>query len=55
MPVHHFELYNLKEDPGEDNNIYCNNPEIAKVLKDKMLQWWKNVNAPEYLPAMYVK
>ncbi len=52
---HHFELYNLKEDPVENNNIYSDNPEIAEILKDKMMQWRKSVNAPEYSPTMYSK
>lgn len=52
---HHFELYNLKEDPRENNDIYNDNPKIAKILKDKMLQWRKSVNAPKYSPAMYAK
>ncbi len=52
---HHFELYNLKTDPGEKFDISRENPGIVKRLKNEMGQWRKSINAPEYTPAMYNK
>ena len=42
-----FELYNLKEDLGEHNNLAVKNPEKAKELRDKLVAWRKNMNASE--------
>ena len=30
------QLYNLKTDPGEENNLYFQNPERRKALKAKL-------------------
>jgi len=35
------ELYNLKEDPGENNNLAEEEPEVTKVLKQRMERWVK--------------
>ncbi len=40
------ELYNLKEDLGERNNLASKNPAMAKKLHDRLLSWQKEVNAP---------
>jgi len=40
------ELYNLKEDIGERNNLAKNMPEKATELHKLMLAWRKTVNAP---------
>lgn len=37
-----FQLYNLEQDPGENNNIYEKNPEIAEELKKLMNEIIKN-------------
>ncbi len=37
-PGHLGQLYNLAEDPGETNNLYFKNPEMAKMLKDELTQ-----------------
>jgi arylsulfatase A-like enzyme len=41
------ELYNLREDAGEKNNLAETNPLKTAELKDKLQQWKKTVNAPE--------
>ena len=33
------ELYNLIDDPGEDNNVAENEREIVQSLKDRMTRW----------------
>jgi len=35
------ELYNLNEDPGENNNLAEEEREVTKVLKDRMERWVK--------------
>lgn len=45
---HHFELYNLREDPGEQFDISSDYPEKVEQLKNKMMNWRKSVNAPAY-------
>jgi len=50
------ELYNLREDVGEKNNLASEKPELAKQLRDKLDRWRKSVNAriptpnPDYDP-----
>ena len=50
--LHHYfeddglELYNLKEDSGERNNLVEKNPEKTKELVNLLEQWRKEVNAP---------
>tara|TARA_R110002049_G_scaffold301303_1_gene493289 strand:+ start:387 stop:1988 length:1602 start_codon:yes stop_codon:yes gene_type:complete len=39
------ELYNLANDPYEQNNIAATNPEITKNLSNKLINWLKEVNA----------
>jgi len=34
-----FELYNLKEDPMEQRNVFDENPEIASTMVQKVLEW----------------
>jgi len=43
----HIELYNLKEDVGEKNNLAETNPEKVVELSAKLQQWKHAVNAPE--------
>lgn len=33
------ELYNLKDDPGEKNNVINQHPKIAKQLEEKLKEW----------------
>ncbi len=53
---HHQELYNLKEDIGEKNNLVSKYPDIAKTLQKKLETWRKSVDAempaknPNYNP-----
>ncbi|MDH3651218.1 MAG: sulfatase [Saprospiraceae bacterium] len=42
----HIELYNLKEDVGEKNNMEKANPEKAKELLQSLSAWREEVNAP---------
>lgn len=41
----HLELYNLKDDIGEQNNIAEMHPEIVKELREKLHAWQKDVDA----------
>ncbi len=43
------ELYNLREDIGEKNNLATANPQKAKELHTKLVAWRKAINAP--MPA----
>tara|TARA_B100000809_G_scaffold266892_1_gene332611 strand:+ start:3562 stop:3774 length:213 start_codon:yes stop_codon:yes gene_type:complete len=36
------ELYNLKTDPKESNNVFDLNPKIGKKLISKLVKWEKN-------------
>jgi arylsulfatase A-like enzyme len=49
------ELYNLKDDIGEHNNIIDKNPEIANKLYSKLQTWLKEVNAKMPSPNPEVK
>lgn len=40
-----FELYNLKDDIGEEHNLAGSNPDKVKELHDKMLAWREKVGA----------
>ena len=40
------ELYNLKEDIGEQNNLTEKMPAKAKELHDLLREWRKSINAP---------
>ncbi|MCX7826507.1 MAG: DUF4976 domain-containing protein, partial [Verrucomicrobiae bacterium] len=44
------ELYNLKDDIGEQKNLAAAMPEKAKELHDKLVAWRKSVNAPMPTP-----
>jgi arylsulfatase A-like enzyme len=47
-------LYNLKEDLGEENNLYLKYPEKTKYLIEKLEKWQKSVDAefpPTYVPS----
>lgn len=37
------QLYNIKEDKYETNNIQESEPAIVEKLKDKLLQWWDSL------------
>ncbi|WP_207534126.1 sulfatase [Desertivirga arenae] len=43
---HRVELYNIKEDIGETNDLAVKLPEKKKELYDKLQQWKKDVKAP---------
>ncbi|MBY5957645.1 sulfatase [Membranicola marinus] len=45
-PTTAFELYNLETDPGERTNLFDSRPDIAKKLKDRLLDWREEVSAP---------
>ena len=45
-----FELYNLKEDRGEHNDMATQYPVKAQELRDKVYAWRKKVNATEPTP-----
>jgi arylsulfatase A-like enzyme len=40
------ELYNLKDDPGERDDLAAKQPERVKELHAKLVAWRKSVNAP---------
>lgn len=40
------ELYDLENDPGEATNLLYRHPEIAALLKEKVLSWHEQVVAP---------
>jgi arylsulfatase A-like enzyme len=42
---HRIELYNLKDDIGEKNNLFETKPEIAKQLYAQLAGWQKDVGA----------
>jgi arylsulfatase A-like enzyme len=46
----HLELYNLKNDLGEKNNLAAKNPAKAKELHDKLIAWRKEMKAPMPTP-----
>ncbi|MEO5803268.1 MAG: sulfatase [Verrucomicrobiota bacterium] len=46
----HLELYNLKDDLSEKNNLAAKNPEKAKELQTKLAAWRKELNAPMPTP-----
>jgi len=41
------ELYNLKSDPNEEDNIALKYPELAEELKKKMLNWFSHAEKSE--------
>jgi len=46
----HLELYNLRDDIGEKNNLAKQLPDKAKELHDKMLAWRADIKAPMPTP-----
>ena len=46
------ELYNLREDIGENNNIADKQPEMVAEMHKKLLEWRKCVNAKMPHPNM---
>lgn len=40
-----FELYNLREDIGEANDLSESNPKLVKRLNKKLKKWYKRVGA----------
>jgi arylsulfatase A-like enzyme len=42
-----FELYNLKDDPKEENDLSKSHPEKVQELIQQLRRWEKNVGAPE--------
>lgn len=52
QPVEELELYDLKNDPGEKNNIAREKPEVTARLKEKLLAWDASV---EKRKAVYKK
>jgi len=44
-PGRSMELYNLKEDIAEQNNLAGKHPEIVRRLHKKLKAWRKQVNA----------
>lgn len=49
-PGNEFELYNLKEDIGERNNLTRKMPEKARELKEMLSTWRRRVNAQRLTP-----
>jgi len=41
-----FELYNLDEDPTEENNLYIEYPEVAEELQELLEQEMANYSPP---------
>ncbi len=46
----HVELYNLKKDIGESNNLAGKMPKRAEELRERLQSWRKNVNAQMPVP-----
>jgi len=47
----HVELYNIKEDLGEKNNLAARMPEQAKKLRERLARWRQDVGARMPTPA----
>lgn len=43
---HSVELYNLKDDPSEQNNLAESSPAIARTMRDELEAWQKETHAP---------
>jgi muconolactone delta-isomerase len=46
-----FELYDLKEDPEELNDLYGARPAAARALQDELMQRLAEANAPFQAPG----
>jgi len=44
ITVRDFELYNLRQDPYEQNNVAQSHPQIVEELKQPLFLWWGNVS-----------
>ena len=44
------QLYNMKTDPAEKNNVYAEHPEVVKELKDLMIKYVKEVRSTPGTP-----
>ena len=38
------QLYDIKADPGQENNVFENHPDVAKKLSDAYEAWWKSLS-----------
>lgn len=57
MPIvnvkHHYKLFNLKEDPNEENNIANSAPEKLQELIEAMGKWRKEIGADKYSTELF--
>jgi arylsulfatase A-like enzyme len=49
--THHFELYNVRHDPSEQNDFARQMPDKVEELKKEMYKWREEVDAPAYSEA----
>lgn len=45
-----YELYNLTDDPREENDLAASHPEVAESLLRKLREWETSVGAPPLMP-----
>ena len=38
------QLYDIKADPGQENNVFEKHPDVAKKLSDAYEAWWKSLS-----------
>lgn len=38
------ELYDIRQDPGQENNVIKDHPEVADRLRDEYDQWWADIS-----------
>ena len=50
---YHFELYDIKNDKGEKDNMVLQKPQVVKELKKELESWKKKIGAPNYDENMY--
>jgi hypothetical protein len=53
--VPEFELYNIKEDPREQNNLFFSRKDIADELKRQLFDWLKEVNQTTFFNRTEIK
>jgi hypothetical protein len=46
----HFELFNIKNDPGEQHNLMATMPEEFAKMKKELLAWRKSMGIEVRLP-----
>jgi len=51
--VHWNELYDIKSDPGQKNNLSDEYPEIVKELREELNKWWEEVT-PEFNDVCHI-